>query len=156
VQEVGRHEIATRFGPFAVHVFRSELDGRHHFALVKGALGPGPTLVRVHRENVLHDILQGECDPGRVGVPAAMERIARHGSGVLLVLARANDGAQLIDTLRGEAASPSSRTMLREYGIGAQILHVLGLREIRLLATSGRKPIAIEGHGLAIVEHVPM
>ena len=156
VQEIGRHEIATRFGPFAVHVFRSELDGRHHFALVKGALGPGPTLVRVHRENVLHDLLQAEGEPGRAGIPAALERIARQGSGVLLILSRANDGAQLCDTIRGEAAPPSARTMLREYGIGAQILHGLGLREIRLLAASGRKPIAIEGHGLSIVEHVTL
>jgi 3,4-dihydroxy 2-butanone 4-phosphate synthase/GTP cyclohydrolase II len=156
VQEIGRHEIATHFGPFVAHVFRSELDGRHHFALVKGPLGPGPTLVRVHRENVLHDLLHGEAEPGRLGLEAALERIARQGSGVLLVLSRTNDGSQLLDTLRGNAAAPSPRTMLREYGIGAQILHVLGLREIRLLATSGRKPIAIEGHGLSIVEHVPM
>jgi 3,4-dihydroxy 2-butanone 4-phosphate synthase/GTP cyclohydrolase II len=156
VQEIGRHEIATRFGPFAVHVFRSELDGRHHFALVKGALGPGPTLVRVHRENVLQDLLQGEAEPGRAGIPAALERIARHGSGVLLILSRANEGAQLCETIRGESAPPSARTMLREYGIGAQILHGLGLREIRLLAASGRKPIAIEGHGLSIVEHLTL
>ncbi len=156
VHEVGRHEIATRFGTFQVHVFRSEFDGRHHFALVKGTIGAGPTLVRVHRENVLHDLLQGGNETGRVSVEAAMERIARQGAGVLLVLSRPADGQHLLETLRGETNGPASRTMLREYGIGAQILHGLGLREIRLLATSGRKPIAIEGHGLTIVEHVAM
>lgn len=62
----------------------------------------------------------------------------------------------MLETIRGDSAAPSTRTMLREYGIGAQILHGLGLREIRLLAASGRKPIAIEGHGLSIVEHVSM
>ncbi len=157
VQLVGKHEIATRFGPFVAHVFRSEFDGRNHIALVKGTLGPGPTLVRVHRENVLHDLFEADNETGRATLAAAMERIARNGSGVLLFLARADDGEQLLHTLQGQQGGAlGSRTMLREYGIGAQILHVLGLRELRLLSTGGRKPVGIEGHGLSIVEQVPM
>lgn len=156
VHLVGRQEIKTRFGPLEAHVFRSDFDGRNHIALVKGTVSAEPTLVRVHRENILTDLLQAESAASSVKIDQALEKIARADSGVLLLLTREPNGDALLTTLQGERPDPKSQPMFREYGLGAQILNTIGLRKIRLLSSSSYKPVGLEGHGLEIVEQLSL
>lgn len=156
VHLVGQEEIDTRFGKLTAHVFRSDFDQRHHIALVKGTISAEPTLVRVHRENVLGDLLQCGLDANRIGVGKALERIAAAESGVVLILTRDPGGESLLQTLQGKRPDPTSQPMFREYGLGAQILNTLGLRKIRLLSSSDYKPVGLEGHGLEIVEQLSL
>jgi len=156
VHLVGQHEVVTSHGAFNAHVFCSDFDDRHHIALVKGTIGPEPTLVRVHRENVLNDLLQGTSGRGSIGVDAALKQIAQAESGVLLILTRDPGGESLLQTLQGKRPDPTSQPMFREYGLGAQILNTIGVRQIRLLSSSDYKPVGLEGHGLEIVDQVSL
>ncbi len=156
VHLVGRQEVKTPFGVLDAHVFRSDFDERHHLALVKGTITAEPTLVRVHRENVLSDLLQSESTLSRIDVRAALARIAAADAGVLLILTRDSSGESLLQSLRDQRPDPASPPMFREYGLGAQILNTLGVRQIRLLSSSDYKPVGLEGHGLEIVGQVSL
>ncbi len=147
---------ATEFGDFTLHLYRSRLDGRQHLALTMGTLGPEPTLVRVHSENLLNDVFRAKEMGNSHALASAMEAIARAGRGVVLYMQPANAGEVLLRRLnaaRGERISPMS---LRDYGMGAQILRALGLGRIQLLSNSSRKVIGLDGYGLEIVEQVPL
>jgi 3,4-dihydroxy 2-butanone 4-phosphate synthase/GTP cyclohydrolase II len=146
----------TEFGDFVLHVFRGTLDSRQHLALTMGQLGPEPTLVRVHSENLLSDVFRAKGMGSSRAVVAALETIARAGRGVVLYMEPANAAEVLLRRLNaapGETISPMS---LRDYGTGAQILRALGLGRIRLLSNSTRKVVGLDGYGLEIVEQVPL
>ncbi len=154
VELVCTRPFASAFGEFTLHVFRSKLDNRHHLALAAGALGPEPTLVRVHSENLLGDVFRMRGLDTQQTLNASLEGIARAGRGVVLYMEHANGGAELIkrlDAKPGEAPPPMS---FRDYGIGAQILAALGLRKIRLMSKSTRRAVGLDGYGLEIVEQV--
>ncbi len=156
VELVCTRPFASEFGEFSLHVFRSKLDGRHHLALVMGALTAEPTLVRVHSENLLGDVFRMRGEGSHHSLTAALEAVARAGRGVVLYMEHANGGAELIrrlDAKPGEAPPPMS---IRDYGTGAQILAALGLRRIRLMSRSNRKVVGLDGYGLEIVEQVPL
>lgn len=156
VQRVCERPFPSAFGQFTLHVFRSKLDNRHHLALAMGQLGPEPTLVRVHSENLLGDLFRMQGGDTHSTLMASLEAVARAGRGVVLYMEHANGGAELIqrlDAKPGEFPPPMS---LRDYGIGAQILAALGLRKIRLLSKSLRRPVGLDGYGLEIVEQVPV
>lgn len=155
VHLIGQHEITTPAGSFNAHVFRSDFDGRSHVALVKGTIGEDPTLVRVHREDFKADILQAPAAPSKATVTMALEQITTSDSGVLLILTRDPGGERLLQSLQDIQPDAASQPMFREYGLGAQILNALGVRKIRLLSSSGYKPVGLEGHGLQIVDQVP-
>jgi 3,4-dihydroxy 2-butanone 4-phosphate synthase/GTP cyclohydrolase II len=156
VEEVCARPFPSDFGDFTLHVFRSKVDNRHHLALVRGEIGPEPTLVRVHSENLLGDVFRMHGLTSHRSLTASLEAVARAGRGVVLYMEHANGGAELIRRLTakpGEAPPPMS---LRDYGTGAQILTALGLRKIRLLSNSTRRPVGLDGYGLEIVEQVPL
>jgi 3,4-dihydroxy 2-butanone 4-phosphate synthase / GTP cyclohydrolase II len=156
IARVFSRTFATDYGDFNLHVFRSTLDGRQHLALTMGQLGPEPTLVRVHSENLLSDVFRAKGMGSGHALSAALEGIARAGRGVVLYMEPANAGEVLLRRLNaapGERVSPMS---LRDYGIGAQILRELGLGRIRLLSNSPRKVVGLDGYGLEIVEQVPL
>jgi 3,4-dihydroxy 2-butanone 4-phosphate synthase / GTP cyclohydrolase II len=156
VERVTARPFATEFGEFTVHVFRSRLDGRNHLALTMGALGPEPTLVRVHSENLLSDVFRGTGMIGHHMLWGSLAAVAKEGRGVVLYMQPANADETLVRCLTakpGEAPPPMS---FRDYGIGAQILVALGLGKIRLLSNSTRKVIGLDGYGLEIVEQVPV
>lgn len=156
VEHVCSHPFPSEFGEFTAHVFRSTLDGRHHVALAMGSIGPEPTFVRVHSENILSDVFRGRGMSSHRSLTASLERIAREGRGVVLYMEPPNSGETLIRRLQakpGEAAAPMS---FRDYGLGAQILSHLGLARIRLLSHSQRKVVGLDGYGLEIVEEVPV
>ena len=145
----------TRFaGDFRLQVYTNVLTGVEHIALVKGDLeAPGPVLVRVHALNVLQDVL-GENSDGRAGIlQAAMSEIHGAGRGVV-VLIREPSPTSISDRIKARLGHPSPGVPpLRDYGIGAQILKDLGIKDMILLSQSERPIIGLEGYGIRVVEH---
>jgi 3,4-dihydroxy 2-butanone 4-phosphate synthase/GTP cyclohydrolase II len=154
VELVCSEPFSSEFGEFTLHVFRGILDSRHHLAFSMGALGPEPTLVRVHSENLLSDVFRLRGLDSHRSLEGSLEAIARAGRGVVLYMERTDGGAELVRRLRGKAGEPPMT--FRDYGIGAQILAALGLGKIRLLSNSTRKVVGLDGYGLEIVEQLPV
>jgi len=162
-------QLPTEWGDFQLYLYRSTLDGAEHLALVMGAVGDGePTLVRVHSECLTGDVFGSQrCDCGWQ-LDSALQRIAEEGRGVLLYMRQEGRGIGLtakihayklqeqgLDTV--EANLKLGFPMdLRDYGIGAQMLHDLGVRKLRLMTNNPRKIVGLEGHSLEIVEQVPI
>jgi len=157
VELVDRRPVHTPHGPFDLRTYRSTLGDRFHFALIRGRLDPTrPTLVRVHRQDLLEDLF-GSLDEShpRSLLHLALEQIARAGEGVLVYMQRDSTSLSVLEHLRDPARPARPPMDLRDYGIGAQILNDLGIHELRLLSNHPRKVIALDGHGLKITEIVP-
>jgi 3,4-dihydroxy 2-butanone 4-phosphate synthase/GTP cyclohydrolase II len=147
--------VQTVAGPFRLRIYRSTLNGNYHFALILGSIdGQQPTLVRVHREDLIEDLF-GPATGGfeAPALQVALRQIARHGAGVLIYMQRDSPAASVREHLLGRSRPPMD---LRDYGTGAQILHELGIRELRLITNHPRKVVGLEGHGLRIVELVEL
>ena len=151
-----RHKL---HGDFTLHVYRSILDGRHHFAFALGELKQDrPTVARVHSENLLSDVFQMDKTHGAHFLDSALQQIVEEGSGVLLYLEKPDSGID-VSKLAGTGTVktiPAKSMDFRDYGIGAQILVNLGLRRIRLLANTKRKVVGLDGYGLEIVEYLKL
>ncbi len=148
----------SEFGDFDLHLFRSVLDNRQHIALSLGKLGPEPTLVRVHSENLLADIFRDKSLGGFNSLNTAMRTIAEAGHGVIVYIEQPQGGIRVIEgrgKTRIREVGPAKMDF-RDYGIGAQILVELGLRKIRLLSSTPRKVVGLDGYDLEIVEQVPL
>lgn len=145
VKRVETTPFASEYGDFSLHSFRSILDDRRHLALSMGDLGPEPTLVRVQRADLPADVFRAAGNHGHQSLDRALRQIAEAGQGVLVY----------IDQPRETPHSETSGKMdLRDYGIGAQILVALGLRKIRLLSSTTRKVVGLDGYDLQIVEQI--
>ncbi len=161
-------QMPTDYGEFALHLYRSLVDGAHHLALVKGDIsGKKATLVRVHSECLTGDIFGSmRCDCG-TQLHSALQQIEAAGNGVLLYM-RKQEGRgiglpakihayklqeQGLDTVEAnlQLGFPAE---LRDYGVGAQILHDIGVRKMRFMTNNPKKVIGLEGYGLKIVELV--
>jgi 3,4-dihydroxy 2-butanone 4-phosphate synthase / GTP cyclohydrolase II len=155
VELVCSKPFASEFGKFTLHVFRSKIDGRQHLAFAMGSLGAGPTLVRVHSENLLSDVFRAKGMDSHRTLEASLAAIARAGEGVVLYMEPSNHVESCIRRLDAQPgdAPPMS---FRDYGIGAQILVALGLRKIRLLSNSTRRTVGLDGYNLEIVEQLPI
>ncbi|WP_237214687.1 3,4-dihydroxy-2-butanone-4-phosphate synthase [Falsiroseomonas oryziterrae] len=140
-------------GAWRVIVYASTLDAGEHLALVKGDLArPEPALVRMHAASMLHDLVAGRAEGE---LHAAMHAIGAEGRGVVVLLRdwRPDGLSQAVRARRERrAAAPE----LRDYGIGAQILADLGLREIVRLSDNPRPVVGLEGYGLSVVETRPI
>ncbi len=130
-------------------VFTSTVDTTEHIALIRGDIsGPAPVLVRMHAADILDTALDG---PHVRALRDSMALIAREGRGVVVLLRDMRPTA-LSDNLRIQRASARPPAELRDYGIGAQILLDLGVRDMVLLSNTPRTIIGIEGYGLNVVE----
>ena len=130
-------------------VFESKVDGVEHMALVKGDIsGSEPVLVRMHGADLLGDVLgNGHMD----SLHEAMREINKVGRGVLVVLRDAAPKT-LSSGLRVLLEGPGAQQELRDYGIGAQILIDLGVKNMILLSNHKRHIIGLEGYGLNVME----
>ncbi len=159
----------TDYGDFQLYLYRSLIDDQHHLALVKGEIDSSkPVLVRVHSECLTGDVFGSRrCDCGPQ-LQTAMQQVEAEGSGVILYMRQEGRGIGLpakihayklqeegYDTV--EANIKLGFPMdLRDYGVGAQILHDLGVRKIRLMTNNPRKIVGLGGHNLEVVEQVPI
>jgi 3,4-dihydroxy 2-butanone 4-phosphate synthase / GTP cyclohydrolase II len=140
-------------GEWRVIVYTNTVEYAEHLALVKGDVGaPGPVLVRMHAANVLHDIVLGQ---GSQELQAAMRMIADAGRGAVVLL-RDWRPAGMSDQVRQGGDRPLTSAEIRDYGIGAQILADLGLRDIIRLSNHPRPLVGLEGYGLHVVEDRPI
>jgi 3,4-dihydroxy 2-butanone 4-phosphate synthase / GTP cyclohydrolase II len=161
--------LPTDYGNFRLHLYRSLVDDVHHLALVRGTISATtPTLVRVHSECLTGDVFSSRrCDCGNQ-LHAALEQIEEAGSGVLVYMRQEGRGIGLAAKIQAyklqeeglDTVEANERLGfpgdLREYGIGAQILVDVGVKEIRLLTNNPKKVIGLEGYGLNIVDQLPI
>ena len=137
-------------GAFALKVYATTVDPLEHVALVKGDVGDGaPVLARVHAVNTLEDLF-GTGPNRETAVHKAMDIIGKEGRGVIVLIRESRSDA-VSSRLKTEEPQQSGQHRLVEYGIGAQILLDLGVREMVLLSNSpARKIVGLEGYGLKI------
>lgn len=147
---------------FKLYVYTSTVDGIEHVALVKGTPDANtPTLVRMHALQILQDVL-GDNTDGRSGeLQNAIRQIEDAGAGVIVLL-RGTHHTRISDILkhRIEPKDTAPKSLdgkgLRDYGIGAQILLDLGIKDMILLTNSRPQAVALEGYGLNVVGHQPI
>lgn len=160
--------IPTAFaGDFKTIVYENDIDDYQHIAMVKGEINPDePVLVRVHSECLTGDIFGSlRCDCGDQLVKS-MQQIEKEGSGVFLYIRQEGRGIGLVNKLKAYVLQDQGydtvdaniklgfKPDMRDYGIGAQILADLGVKEMRLMTNNPKKMVGLEGYGLSIVEQV--
>jgi 3,4-dihydroxy 2-butanone 4-phosphate synthase/GTP cyclohydrolase II len=164
VELISRHAVDTDFGAFTLHSYRDTIEGRLHWALLKGEAGPEhseePMLVRVHVQNPLSDVIGIQRDDFGLPLRVAMAEVEREGRGLVLVLGGHADDESLLRRIQQEpepAITPSGDNQrsreLRTYGIGAQIIADLGVRKMRVLSAPTRLT-GLSGFGLEVVEYI--
>lgn len=164
VELISRHEVDTDFGAFTLHTYRDTIEGRLHWALLKGEAGEEhadePMLVRVHVQNPLSDVIGIQRDDFGLPLRVAMSEVQRQGRGLVLVLGGHGDDDSLLRRIQQEpepAITPSGDNQrsreLRTYGIGAQIIADLGVRKMRVLSAPTRLT-GLSGFGLEVVEYI--
>lgn len=142
-------------GAFDMTIYRSGIDGTEHVALTKGDVTTGgPVLVRMHAMDILDDVL-GDATGGKAGVlQRSMQAVAEAGRGAIVLIRHPRSDALSVhaqDALSGEPGDDGGVTPeLRNYGLGAQILLDLGIKEMTLLSNTQRTIIGLEGYGLTV------
>ncbi len=161
VEAIADFDIDTEFGPFRLVCMEDHINRTVHLALVRGHPEPGtPTLVRVHVQNTLSDVVG--IQDSRLGWPlrSTIKLIAEEDCGVIVILRQNEDPRDLMTAVRelerghDENVIPHDRTSeLKTFGTGAQILRALGVKRMRVLSAP-KQMHAISGFGLEVVEYL--
>ena len=162
-------DLPTVYGRFRAIAYENIINGDMHLAMVMGNVkSDEPVLVRVHTENVTCDMFGSLIDDTGFQLHTALEKIAAEARGVVLYLRQREHSLDLVNQLRTynlmqqrglskhEASLETGYGVDRDYGVGAQILHDLGLRRILLLSNHPPKVAALEGFELSVVGNVPL
>jgi len=162
-------DMPTEYGHFHLIPFREKSNGLEHIAIIKGNIKDGsPVLVRVHSSCATGDIFGSRrCDCGEQ-LHKALRMIEAEGRGVVLYLNQEGRGIGFMDKIKAYKLQEEGldtveanihlghRADERDYGIGAQILNMLGIHDMRLLTNNPIKRIGLEGYGLRVIENVPI
>jgi len=161
--------LPTNYGNFKLILYGSQIDKFYHMALVMGDIdNSAPVLVRAHSECLTGDVFGSlRCDCG-TQLQKAMEMVKEEGRGIILYMGQEGRGIGLVNKLKAYSLQDQGMDTveanhalgfpadLRDYGIGAQILVDLGVKQIRLLTNNPRKIVGLEGYGLEVVERVAL
>lgn len=162
-------DMPTVYGHFHLIPFCEKDTGLEHIALIKGDISDGePVLVRVHSSCATGDIFGSmRCECGEQ-LHKAMQMIEKEGKGVIVYLSQEGRGIGLMDKIRAYKLQENGLDTVdanlhlghkadeRDYGVGASILHQLGVKRMRLLSNNPMKRIALEGYDLQVDEFVPL
>ncbi|MBM3243703.1 MAG: bifunctional 3,4-dihydroxy-2-butanone-4-phosphate synthase/GTP cyclohydrolase II [Candidatus Omnitrophica bacterium] len=168
VERLTETVLPTEFGIFNLILFRDLTNNKVHTVLTVGNWQKEPVLVRVHSECLTGDVFGSlRCDCGKQ-LAKAMKEISSEGKGIILYMNQEGRGIGLVDKIRAYSLQDKGmdtveanealghKPDLRDYGIGAQILVDLGVKNIRLYTNNPRKIIGLEGYGLKVVERVAL
>ncbi len=169
IQAVAEAKLPTDYGDSKLMVFANTVDGKEHLALVKGSWLPDePVLVRVHSECLTGDIFGSKrCDCGKQ-LAIALSMIEEEGKGVLLYMRQEGRGIGLINKVKAYSLQEQGFDTVeaneklgflpdpRDYGIGAQILASLGIKNMKLITNNPTKRVGIESYGLKVIERIPI
>ena len=161
--------LPTVYGQFKAIAFENVINGEMHLAMVMGDVKTDePVLVRVHTENITFAMFGSLIGDTGYQLQSSLEKIAAAGRGVVLYLRQREHGLDLVHQLRTysvmqqknltlhDASVETGYGLNRDYGVGAQILHELGLRNILLLTNNPPRVAALEGFELNVVGNVPL
>ncbi len=162
-------KMPTAYGDFRLIPFRQKDNGLEHVALIKGDVSDGePVLVRVHSSCMTGDIFASKrCECGEQ-LHLAMQMIEKEGRGAVIYLNQEGRGIGLMDKIRAYKLQENGLDTVdanlhlghkadeRDYGVGANILHALGIKKMRLMTNNPMKRIGLEGYGLEITDNVSL
>jgi len=159
-------ELQTEFGAFRLRAFRQTTNDQIHIALTKGSWDRHePVLVRMHSASVAHDIFEILTGDSSHQLERALSKVAEEGKGAVVYMNQHSQRGKLLDRIREYRANQEEQEMkkqvsfkqdARDFGIGAQILHQLGISKVKLLTNNPIKRVGITGYGLTITENVRM
>ena len=168
IERITETVLPTESGRYRLILYRDLTNDKIHVALIMGELDNKATLVRVHSECLTGDVFGSlRCDCGKQ-LDKSLQIIEKEKKGVILYMKQEGRGIGLVDKIKAYGLQDRGldtveanealghRADLRDYGIGAQILVDLGLKDIRLLTNNPRKIVGLEGYGLCVVERLPL